>query len=64
MAANGLPASTSIYLEGGLGDLVVSTNASATLVTNIEFFGQSSNGQVVTVQANGIVSAGSKQGDN
>ncbi|WP_075830375.1 hypothetical protein [Deinococcus marmoris] len=64
VAANGLPASTSIYLEGGLGDLVVSTNASATLVTNIEFFGQSSNGQVVTVQANGIVSAGSKQGDN
>ncbi|CAM4111139.1 hypothetical protein [Deinococcus marmoris] len=62
--ANGLPAKSSIYLEGGLGDLVVATNSGVALVTAIEFYGQSSNGQAVTVRADSIVSGGNKQGDD
>ncbi|WP_309571236.1 hypothetical protein [Deinococcus sp.] len=62
--ANGVPGQLAIGLEGGLGDLVVATNASVSRVTDLEFYGTSSNGQPVTVAVNGVVSFGSKQGDN
>lgn len=62
--ANGVPGQLAIGLEGGLGDLVVATNASVSRVTDLEFYGTSSNGQSVTVKVNGVVSFGSKQGDN
>ena len=61
--ANGLTGQYTIYMEDGLGDLVVSTNASVFQVTSIEFFGTTSNGKNVTFKADGIVSSGSKQGD-
>ena len=62
--ANGVPGQLTIGLEGGLGDLVVATNASVSRVTDLEFYGTSSNGQPVTVAVSGVVSFGSKQGDN
>ncbi|GAA5439308.1 hypothetical protein ACFQDE_00580 [Deinococcus caeni] len=64
VAANGVPGQLAISLEGGLGNLVVSTNSSVSRVTDLEFYGTSSNGQSVTVAVNGVVSFGSKQGDN
>ena len=61
--ANGLPVQHAIYLEGGLGDTVVATNASVTEVNDLEFYGTSGTGQPVTVTVTGVVSSGSKQGD-
>lgn len=61
--ANGAPASLTINLEAGLGNIVASTNASVSQVTDLEFYGTSSNGQAVTVSVDGVVSRGSKQGD-
>jgi hypothetical protein len=62
--SNGVPGQLSIGLDGGLGDLVVATDASVSRVTDLEFYGTSSNGQAVTVTVSGVVSTGSKQGDN
>ncbi|GHF28232.1 hypothetical protein HNQ07_001021 [Deinococcus metalli] len=62
--SNGIPGQLAIGLDGGLGDLVVATDASVSRVTDLEFYGTSSNGQPVTVAVSGVVSTGSKQGDN
>lgn len=61
--ANGLTGQLAIALEGGLGSVVVNTNNSVVRVTDLEFYGTSSTGQAVTVAVSGVVSAGTKQGD-
>ncbi|MFC3834475.1 MULTISPECIES: hypothetical protein [Deinococcus] len=61
--ANGVPADLNIGLDGGLGSLVVATDASVGRVSDLEFYGTSSNGQPVTVKVTNVVSGGVKQGD-
>ncbi|WP_034384849.1 hypothetical protein [Deinococcus sp. YIM 77859] len=63
LPANGVPAQYTLSLEGGLGNLARATDGNVTQVTSIEFYGTSSNGQPVTIQADGIVSQGLRLGD-
>lgn len=63
VTTNGLPGQHVIYLEGGLGDLVKSTDSSVSQVTNLEFIGTSSSGAPVSVVVDGVVSRGIRNGD-
>lgn len=60
---NGVPVKHNIYFEGGLANLVVSTNRSVAQESAIEFFGYTANGAEFTVKADSIFSKGIKLGN-
>lgn len=62
--ANGLTSAPLVLnFSAALAPMVIANNASVTRETAIEFLGQSSNGQAVTIPVSGVVSYGIKDGD-